>query len=346
MVKEAFGTQKKAVAACGGKNEPWLSRQLNARDGNGKTRLPPREFVEVVLKACKASDEVRDQTRKLYMEALATINPARHADYRATDRAAATEIRCQEALQALEDIHARMAQQAEQHAQEVARVEGEKAAELAAAREREQKWVAELAAAQARISERTEQLAAERRGRRVDQTTLEALRGELVQAHTTIESLRGELTETRAVVAGLGEEPCRHERDEAVLAEAIAITEQALAAEKERPEVGRTAGTEEETDRKKSTSGPRALACVGFLVMVAGALVGLATAMAPKAAADLDWAVVDALRGSTGAAGAALAAVVLGCCSWLGALLALMDRGYFPQNQSDGFSDPGYATWI
>ncbi|MFF9819690.1 hypothetical protein [Streptomyces sp. NPDC014006] len=64
----------------------------------------------------------------------------------------------------------------------------------------------------------TGQLAAERRGRRVDQGTIEALREQLAQAQATIEQIR--------------EEPCRHDREEAVLAEAIAITEQALVAER------------------------------------------------------------------------------------------------------------------
>ncbi|MFJ5779520.1 hypothetical protein [Streptomyces sp. NPDC093094] len=353
LVKQAFDTQKKAAAACGGKSETWLSRGLNAVDGNGSTRMPSREFVDVVLAACKVSDEVRERTGKLYMEALATIDAARHADYVAADRAAATEIRCREALRALEDLRVHMAQQAKQHAHEVARLksklercERERAAGLAAAQEREQEWAADLAAAQTRISERTRQLAAERHGRRVDQATIEALRGELVDAHSTIEALRGALDEAYSVVAALREEPCRHEREEAVLAEAIAVTEQALAAEKARAEVVGTPAPGKKTARRESTSGPLALGSAGFVVMVAGALVGLATVMHPEAAAELDWAVVDALRGSAGAGWAALAAAVLGFSALLGAILALDNRGFFPPAHSDIYSEQGFATWV
>ncbi|WP_406840786.1 hypothetical protein ACICHK_39640 [Streptomyces sp. AHU1] len=261
----------------------------------------------------------------------------------------------------------RMAQQAKQHAHEVARLEGElerreqervgdlaaareregeRAADLATAQRRELEWAADLAAAQARISERTQQLAAERQERRVDQATIEALRGELVEAHSTIEALSGAVEKAQSEVAALREEPCRHEREEAVLAEAIAVTEQALAAEKERAEVAGTPAFGEKAERQKSASGPLALVCAGFPVMVVGALVGLATVMHPKAAAALDWAVVDALRGNTTVAWAALAAVTLGFGSWLGAMPALMDRGYFPENQSGIYSEQGFATWV
>ncbi|MEU3839206.1 hypothetical protein AB0E88_04100 [Streptomyces sp. NPDC028635] len=46
--------------------------------------------------------------------------------------------------------------------------------------------------------------------------------------------MREQLEQAQATIKELREGPCRHDREEAVLAEAIAITEQALAAEQER----------------------------------------------------------------------------------------------------------------
>ncbi|MEU8030677.1 hypothetical protein AB0C13_18835 [Streptomyces sp. NPDC049099] len=338
-----------------GKSETWLSRGLNALDGNGNTHMPNRDFVDVVLAACEVSVEVRDRARDLYMEALATIDKARHADYRAADRAAAAQDRCEKALRMLEDLHAQLAQQAEQHAQEVASLEGEMerreqdwAADLAAAQEREQKWAADLATAQSKISERTGQLAAEREGRRVDQATIEALRSELVKAHTTIETLRGELAEAHTTIEALREEPCRHDREEAVLAEAIAITEQALAAEKERAEVGRTPLPEEETDLRKPATGPVALFAASFLVFLATPTCALATALPPEqtTAMGLQWAAINELRGSTAAACAAAAVTLLSLLVWVGALLKSIERDHLPVDHDQPSTETNFATWI
>jgi hypothetical protein len=367
LVTEAFGTQKKALASMG-RSKSWLSRGLRARDAHDQTRMPGRDFVDRVLAACEVSDEVRERTRELYMEALASIDGARHAKYRAADRAAAAQDRSEEALQALEDFRARFARQAELHAREVARLEGEverrgaeTAADLAAAREREAEKAADLAAAQTRIGELTGQLAAERRGRRVDQATIEALReelveahtmieglsGELVEAHTMIEGLSGELAEARGASEGVREEPCRHGREEAVLAEAIVMTGQALTAERERAAFVNTAVPEEVAGRRRPAAGPVAVGSVAFVVMLLGGLMGLAVGMHPNVAADLDWAVVNELRGSTAAAGAALAAVIVGFSVWVGSVMALVGRGHLHGAGDRPYdSEPDFVVWI
>ncbi|MFF0201264.1 hypothetical protein [Streptomyces sp. NPDC005017] len=364
LVIQTFGTQKKAAAHMG-RSETWLSRNLNARDDEGNTRMPGRKFVDVVLAACQVSGEQRDRTRDLYMEALASVDEARHAGYRAADRAAAAENRCEQALRTLDGLRARFALQAEQHARELARLESgmerregvrvgdvaaaarelerKRAGELAAAQKRERQWAEELATARARISERSEQLSAERQGRRVDRATIEALRGELVKAHSTIEALHGELTEART--AAPRQEPWRHEREEAVLAEAIAVTEQALAAERERAETDQTPALGEETDRRKPPTGRILITSgAGFVLMVLSALVAVATDAQSKAAADLDWAVIDALRGNAVAGGAATLAFFVGCSVWLCGLLALVVRNDLHTGETS--VDDVLSTWI
>ncbi|MEU3839205.1 hypothetical protein AB0E88_04095 [Streptomyces sp. NPDC028635] len=113
------------------------------------------------------------------MEALATVDEVQHAAYQVADRTAAAEGHANEAQRVIEDLRARLTQQEEQHAREVARwkSEAEQHARDVARLEseverREEERAADLGAAQARIGELTGQLAAERRERRVDQGTI------------------------------------------------------------------------------------------------------------------------------------------------------------------------------
>jgi rubrerythrin len=326
LILQAFGAQDKAAAALG-KSTSWLSRGLNARHSDSSTRMPNREFVDTVLAACTISDEVRDRTRALYMEALAAVDKPRYAQYRAADQAAAAQDRCDKAVRALAELQARIKQQEEQHAREVARLEGE-------LRRQEREGAAALAAAQSKISELAGQLAAERQERRVDQATIRALRQELLEAHSTVTALR--------------EQPCHHEREQAVLADAIAITEQALAAEEQRAEADGTALAAVSGGRKKPAGGPAAISAVDFVVMTVGALVGLAAIMHPDVAADLTWDLVNALRGNPVAGVAGLVAFVLGFSAWLGGMMALVDRGYIQTRDhlSGTSAEPSFATWI
>lgn len=341
LVTDIFGTHKAAAARIG-KSTTWLSRGLSARRSDDQTRMPGRDFVDKVLVACgtAATDDLRETTRVLYMEALAVTHPDRHAECLRADEAAATQARCEDVTRALAGFEARCARERDQHAHDIARVEAEKeqvaqeaVAALAEAQTRNGELTGQLAEARLRIVELTEQLAEERQGRQWEQDTIRALRRELLGV--------------QEAMAALEVQPCRHEREEAVVAEALAITEQALTAEQKRIAAGAVrADTAQQA--KRSAALPAIVSVTGFVVMIVGMLTGLATVIDPHTAAQLNWELVDALQGNTGAKIAAVAAAVIGMSAAGGGLFTLTARGHLtsPARTNDSSAQVTWATWI
>ncbi|MFF2101733.1 hypothetical protein [Streptomyces sp. NPDC058202] len=385
VVTELFGTHK-AAAATIGKSTTWLSRNLNALNGNNQTRMPGRDFVDTVLTAggSAVTSELREKTRALYMEALAATHPARHAACARADEAAAAQARCEDVVQALAELESRSAMEGNQHAQEITRLKAEQeqnqreaAATLDEMRLHNGELAAELRHAQGRETELSEQLAETRRRNedlagQLAQAELHegALADELAraririkeltdqlaiqragheEAQDTIAALRGELITLQGILAAREEESGAKERQEVVVAEAIAITEQALTAEQARITAGLDQSLGKAAADVQAVKAPAAwpmTACVtGFLVMILGGMTGLATAINSTTAAQWNWDLLDALRGNHSAAIAGAIGVVTGMISFLCGLIVLEDRGHLPQ-ASDDDTGPVYATWI
>lgn len=321
LVDEAFATRRAAADALNMRPDA-LSRRLNGKGhSSGEIRMPERSFVDQVLQACArqgvtVTEGVRSQTRRLYMTALEVTHPARYQACRQQDDLALTQARCEELTALLADREAGYVQEAASH-----REDRQRLADQAACAARQRQAADVISAKENMIMRLTAQLASERRLR--------------LACESTVRALREELLELRDALAQADEERGRREREEAVLAEAIAVTERALHAEPAPLAAEEPAAAAESTSRKTALA-----AFAGIMLTALGITVlGLHFASADTGARHT---VVDAFRHSDIAPYAGVAACFLGVLILFGGLVSFLD----PNGEIAASDDVSFATWI
>lgn len=326
LVDEAFPTRRAADAV--NLRPDALSRRLNSKGNSpGEIRMPERNFVDQVLQVCarqgvSVTEEVRSETRRLYMAAVEVTHPARYEAYRQQDDLALMQARCEELTGLLADREARYAQESASHVEDRQRLADQVAAAEAACTARQQQAADVIAAKEAIIMQLTAQLASERQLR--------------LACESTARALRGELLELRDALAQADEERGRREREEAVLAEAIAVTERALHAEPAPVAAVEPTAAAAETTRP----GAALAALVGIILTGLGITVlGMHFASADTGS---HHAVVDAFRNSGIAPWAGGAACFLGVLVLCGSLISYVD----PNDEIATSDDISFATWI
>ncbi|MEU3298160.1 hypothetical protein ABZ722_38430 [Streptomyces longwoodensis] len=327
LVDEAFPTRRAAADAVNLRPDA-LSRRLNSKGNSpGEIRMPERTFVDQVLQACArqgvtVTEKVRSETRRLYMAALEVTHPARHEAYRQQDDLALMQARCEELTDLLADREARHAQESASHLEDRQRLADQVAAAEAACTAQQQQAADVIAAKEAIIMQLTAQLASERQLR--------------LASESTVRALRGELLELRDALAQADEERGRREREEAVLAEAIAVTERALHAEP-----APAAAVEPAAAAAETTSRGTALAAFVGIVLTGLGITVLGMHAAP-ADTGAHHAVVEAFRHSSIAPYAGVAACFLGLLVLVGSLISYVD----PNGEISTADDITFATWI
>ncbi|MFE7935740.1 hypothetical protein ACFU6S_44900, partial [Streptomyces sp. NPDC057456] len=326
LVDEAFATRRAAADALNVRPDA-LSRHLNGKGHSpGEIRIPERSFVDQVLQACArqgvtVTEDVRSRTRRLYMTALEVAHPARYRACRQQDDLALTQARCEELTAVLADREARYVQETASHLEDRQRLVDQAAAAEASCAAEQRRAAGVISAKENMIMQLTAQLASERRLR--------------LACESTVRALREELLELRDALAQADAESGRREREEAVLAEAIAVTERALHAEPAPLAAEEPAAAAESTSRKTALA-----AFVGIMLTGLGITVlGLHFASADTGARHT---VVDAFRHSDIAPYAGVAACFLGVLILFGSLVYYLD----PNGEIAASDDVSFATWI
>ncbi|MER6456415.1 hypothetical protein ABT270_28005 [Streptomyces sp900105245] len=325
-------------------------------------------FLEAVEKEGYQEENLVATTRRLYMNALQVVDPVKYQKYTAGDDRARAERALEAVIEALRQENAELADRNERLAAENERHRSDAEAFQAHAveREREKGLRAE---AERKIAALTDQLAVEREERVSSAGTIRALREELevvreglaaeqqaradeqrgagerlVEARARLEELaqgaeagltqRQALEETvrslEAEVAQYRAEEERREREAAVLAEAVAVTDQALHSSLEAVQ-GRAASARE------SRKAPVTVLIIGLVVALLG---GCSTALSMKGhSLAAHSSVIAAFDHSSTAAWGGLIAAFVGVLLSFGGTMELMDNG-------TDTKDMCMATWI
>ncbi|MEU0678234.1 hypothetical protein ABZ330_36380 [Streptomyces sp. NPDC006172] len=333
--------------------------------------MPSREFVNKFLDAVDdkgyKEENLVATTRRLYMAALREVDPVKYQAYAAEDDRAKAERASRAVIEALRQENAELADRSERLATENERQRREVDAFQAQAAERERGVRAE---AERKIASLTAQLSAEREQRVSSAVTMRALRQELetvretlateqqaraddrreaaeqlAEARARLEELanraavglvqRQELEETvlslQAQVALHRAEEARQERESAVLAEAVAVTEQALHSSIEVP-------ADRAAPAKQSKKAPMTVLIMGVVIALLGALTMALSMRGHSLAAHS--AVIAALDHNAAAAYGGMIAALVGVLLFGGSMMLVLEE--------DGVDtkDMCMATWI